>query len=106
VVRRRCRRQRLEQEVDHLSDRLEALERRLEDTEDTLWAALAPDRLDDLCVRVDSLAADAATHEQLLEVRLHVTRVATELDRVTTELRTAVDQARAGTDPGGWVASA
>jgi hypothetical protein len=107
VVRRRCRRQRLELEVAHLTQRLESVERRLDDAEDSLWAALAPDRLDDVCERVDSLASGGATREELLEVRLHVTRVATALDRVTTELRAAIERP-GGSDPGpggDWVAS-
>jgi len=95
-----------------LSERVEKLERRLDDTEDDVWAALAPDRLDDLWVRVDDLAAGTATHEELVELRLHVSRVATELARVTTELRGALEQAARGSgataDPaaGEWVASA
>ena len=88
---------------------MEKLERRLDDTEDDVWAALAPDRLDDLWGRVDELAAAAATQEDLVELRLLVSRLSTELARITAELRGALDEAArgAGEAAGGeWVATA
>lgn len=86
--RRRAR----DEEVIALRDHLERLERRLEDVEDTMAAALHPGRLDHLAERVDDLAMTTVTHDDLLAVRLHGARVAAELTRVGTELR--AEQAR------------
>ena len=65
-----------------LEERLERVERRLEDVEDAVHAALDPAGLEALGARLDELAVSAVTSDELLEVRLHSARVATELDRV------------------------
>ena len=67
--------------------RLEQLDRRLEDLEDTVAAALRTDRLDDLADRVEDLAMTSTTHDDLLGVRLHAARLAGEVTLLVTELR-------------------
>jgi hypothetical protein len=84
------RRRRREREA--AQERLASLERRLEDLEDTVAAALRADRLDLLDERVDDLAMVVTTHEDLLEVRMHAARLAGEVARSVVELR--ADQAR------------
>jgi hypothetical protein len=63
--------------AQQISDRVDRLERRLSDTEDTLVAA--------------------PVHDDLLEVRLHSARVAAELTKVTIELRAEIDELAAAT---------
>ena len=75
-----------------VDERLHRLERRLEDTEDTVAASLDVDRLDDLTHRVDTLAVTAMTHDDLLQVRLDVARLAAELTRVRAELQAELDR--------------
>jgi predicted nucleic acid-binding Zn-ribbon protein len=75
--------------------RLDQLDRRLEDLEDTVAAALRTDRLEDLAERVDDLAMTSTTHDDLLAVRMHVARLAGELTRSVTELRADHAQLRA-----------
>jgi len=70
-----------------LLDRLDRLERRVEDIEDTVAAALRVDRYDDLVERIDDLAMTSTTHDDLLGVRMHAARLAAELTRLVTELR-------------------
>ena len=70
-----------------LTERLERIERRLEDVEDTVAAALRTDRLDELDERVDDLAMASTTHEDLLGVRMHAARLAAEVARSVVELR-------------------
>jgi hypothetical protein len=73
-------------------DRLDAIERRLDDVEDMARAALAPDRIDELERQVAWFTLHLPTHEDLLEVRLHSARVAGDLAKVTTELRAEIDR--------------
>jgi hypothetical protein len=79
----------------HLEDQLERLERRMEDMEDAVQVALDPAGLDALAARLDELSMTAVTSEELLDVRLHSARVATELDRMGNELRGQIDRAAA-----------
>src|SRR4051812_50209635 len=71
--------------AQQLVDRLDRLERRVEDAEDAAYSAAAlgdPEALGHLAGRIEELNITAATHEDLLEVRLHSARVATELTKV------------------------
>jgi predicted nucleic acid-binding Zn-ribbon protein len=77
---------------DDLERRLRRFERRLEDVEDALAAALAPDRVDDLGHRVETLSVTAVSHDDLLHVRMDVARLAAELTRVRAELQAELDQ--------------
>lgn len=56
-------------------DRLAAIERRLEDLEDLVAAALSVERLDDLERRVDELALMAPTIDDLLQLRMQLARL-------------------------------
>lgn len=78
-----------------VEQRLRRFERRLEDAEDALAASLAPDRIDDIADRVEQLAVTAVTHDDLLQVRLDVARIAAELTRVRSELQSELDQVTA-----------
>ena len=91
-----------------LEDQLARLERRLEDVEDAVHAALDPAGLEALAARLEELSISAVTSEELLEVRLHSARVATDLDRLGHELRTQVDRVAALAEPDhvSWRASA
>ena len=60
---------------DGPSDRLAAIERRLEDLEDLVAAALSVERLDDLERRVDELALMAPTIDDLLQLRMQLARL-------------------------------
>ncbi|MCU1485043.1 MAG: hypothetical protein JWN67_1789 [Actinomycetia bacterium] len=73
-------------EVAHL-DQLDRLERRLADLEDTVSAVLSRSRLDDLAEQLDELAMTSTTHDDLLGVRMHAARLAAEVSRTVTELR-------------------
>ena len=64
-----------------LAARLESLEQRVADVEDTVELSLAPDLLDDLAQRVGELSLTVPTQEDLLDLRLATARVATELAR-------------------------
>lgn len=75
-----------------IEQRLRRIERRLEDAEDSLAASLAPDRIDELVDRVDALSVTAVSHDDLLQVRVDVARLAAELTRVRAELQAEVDQ--------------
>ena len=88
-VRRREEREAAE---SALLERLDTIERRLADVEDTVAAALNPSRLDDIAERVDDLAMTSTTHDDLLEVRMHAARLAGELTRSVTELRADLAQ--------------
>ncbi len=81
-----------------LAVRVERLERRVEDVEDAACAGLAPDRIDVLAARVEGLDLMAATHAELMEVRMHSARVMAELNRLAVEVR--------GEANGGWTATA
>ena len=70
-----------------LAERLERIERRLDEVEDTVAAALRADRLDLLDERVDELAMTSTTHDDLLGVRMHAARLAAEVARSVVELR-------------------
>jgi uncharacterized protein YicC (UPF0701 family) len=83
-----------------LLERLDTIERRLADVEDTVAAALDPHRLDDLAERVDDLAMTSTTHDDLLGVRMHAARLAAELARSVTELRADLDQLSPREDAG------
>ncbi|HEV2766614.1 MAG TPA: hypothetical protein VGV63_02765 [Acidimicrobiales bacterium] len=84
--------------AQRLTVRVERLERRVEDVEDAACAGLAPDRIDVLAARVDDLDLMAATHAELMEVRMHSARVMAELNRLAVEVR--------GEANGGWTATA
>ena len=75
-----------------LAARLERLEQRVADVEDTVDLTLAPDLLDDLAQRVGELSLTVPTQEDLLDLRLATARVATELTRLTTQLHASVDR--------------
>lgn len=77
---------------DATEQRLRRIERRLEDAEDALAASLAPDRIDDVAERLDALAVTAVSHDDLLQVRLDVARLAAELTRVRAALQAELDQ--------------
>jgi hypothetical protein len=70
-----------------LRERLERLERRLDDLEDIAVAALSPDRVDAVAAQLEELSLTAPTHDDLLSVRLHATRLAGETARSVIELR-------------------
>jgi hypothetical protein len=75
-----------------LLERLDRIERRLADVEDTVSAALSPGRLDDFAERLDELAMTSTTHDDLLGVRMHAARLAAEVTRSVTELRADLSQ--------------
>jgi predicted nucleic acid-binding Zn-ribbon protein len=77
-------------DASRLVDRLASVERRMDDLEDLAHAALAPDRVDDLTRRVAGVESRAATREELVELRLEWSRLADELDRVSTALRAEI----------------
>ena len=81
-------------ELAHL-DQLDRLERRVADLEDTVSAVLSRSRLDDLAEQLDELAMTSTTHDDLLGVRMHAARLAAEVARTVTELRS--DHARLAT---------
>jgi hypothetical protein len=68
------------------------MERRLEDVEDALAAALAPDRVDELALRVEELSVTAVSHDDLLRVRTDAARLTAEVTRVRAELQAELDQ--------------
>jgi hypothetical protein len=81
-----------------LEARLLRLERRMEDTEDTVAASLGVDRIDELAQRVGELSITAITHDDVLQVRVHAARLAAELTRVRAELQAEIDQLAATLD--------
>ena len=83
-----------------LLERLDRIERRLADVEDTVAAALDPNRLDDLSERVEDLAMTSTTHDDLLGVRMHAARLAAEVTRSVTELRGDLDRVSGREDAG------
>ena len=99
-VRRVRRREEREAAEAALLERLDSIERRLADVEDTVAAALDPSRLDDLAERVDDLAMTSTTHDDLLGVRMHSARLAAELTRSVTELRADLDRLSGREDSG------
>jgi predicted nucleic acid-binding Zn-ribbon protein len=74
-----------------LDQRFRRVERRLEDAEDGIAAALSADRVDDLSHEVEQLAVTAVTHDDLLQARLEIARLAAELTRVRAELQAELD---------------
>ena len=80
-----------------LAARLERLEQRVADVEDSVDLALAPGLVDELAQRVGELSLTVPTQEDLLDLRLATARVATELARLTTQLHTSVDRLGAET---------
>ena len=78
--------------VEAVDERLHRLERRLEDVEDSVAASLGVDRIDDLGHRVELLALNAVTHDDVLEVRMDAARRAAELTRVRAELQYEIDR--------------
>ena len=78
--------------------RLHRLERRLEDTEDTVAASLGVDRIDDLAQRVEALSLTALTHDDVLQIRMHSARLAAELTKVRAELQAELDRLAAAID--------
>lgn len=81
-----------------LEARLARLEQRVDDVEDSVDLALAPDLLDDLAKRVGELSLTVPTQEDLLDLRLHNARVATDLARLGAEVHASVDRLTATTD--------
>lgn len=75
-----------------LEQRLRRVERRVEDAEDALAASLSPDRIDDLADRVEALSVTAVSHDDLLQLRLDIARMAAELTKVRAELQAELDQ--------------
>ena len=75
-----------------MDERLHRLESRLEDVEDTVAATLDVDHVDDLAHRVDALAVTVPTHDDVLQVRMDVARLAAELTRVRAELQAEIDR--------------
>ena len=86
---------RLRRVPDDTDVRLARLERKLEDVEDLLVAAAAPDRIDDAVHRLEELALTAATADDVLRVRTEVARLAAELSRVRADLQQQVDNVTA-----------
>jgi hypothetical protein len=84
--------------TDSLEQRVRRLERRLEDTEDTVAASLDVDRIDAVAQRVEELAFTAITHDDVLQVRMHAARLAAELTRVRAELQAEIDHLAATLD--------
>ena len=84
--------------VLQLNDRLERLERRIEDAEDTAFAALAPGGYEQLERRVEELTLEAVAAEEVLELRLHSTRLSSELKRLASELRREIDRLSQSSD--------
>ena len=64
----------------------------MSDVEDTSDLTHAPDLVDDLAQRVGELSLTVPTQEDLLELRLAIARVGTELARLTTDLHAGVDR--------------
>jgi hypothetical protein len=81
-----------------VEERLHRLERRFEDTEDTVAASLGVDRIDELAHRVEELTVTAITHDDVLQVRMHGARLAAELTRVRAELQAELDRLAAAID--------
>lgn len=75
-----------------LEARLARLEQRVDDVVDSVDLALAPDLLDDLTQRVGELSLTVPTQEDLLDLRLHTARVATELARLAAEVHASIDR--------------
>lgn len=75
-----------------VEQRLRRVERRLEDAEDALASSLSPDRIDELADRVEALAVTAVSHDDLLQLRLDIARMAAELTKVRAELQAELDQ--------------
>ena len=73
-----------------LEARLARLEQRVDDVEDSVDMALAPDLLDDLTQRVGELSLTVPTPEDLLDLRLQTARVATELAHLAAEVRASI----------------
>lgn len=83
---------RLRRRHAELDARLVRLEQRVDDVEDSVELALAPDLLDDLAQRVGELSLVVPTQEDLLDLRLHTARVATDLARLAAELHASLDR--------------
>lgn len=60
---------------DGSDGRLAAIERRLEDLEDLVTAAVAVERIDDLERRLDELSLMAPTIDDVLQLRLQLARL-------------------------------
>ena len=86
-----------------LAARLERVEQRLADVEDSVDLALAPGLVDELAQRIGELSLTVPTQEDLLDLRLATARVATELSRLATHLHASVD--RLGEETGDEVAA-
>jgi hypothetical protein len=87
VLRRRVR--------DPLEQRVRRVERRLEDAEGTIAAALHDDRVDDLAQQLAHLALTTPTPDDLLHARLEIARLAAEITRVRAELQAELDEVTA-----------
>jgi hypothetical protein len=71
---------------------MDRLEQRMADVEDSVDPTMATDLLDDLAHQVGELALMVPTQEDLLDLRLHTARVATDLARLATELQAGLDR--------------
>jgi hypothetical protein len=82
--------------LERVEDRLEKLERRMGEVEDVALPLGPSDGLDEVRARLDLLAAEAASHEELLEARLEATRVGTAVERLAAEVRTLAERGGPG----------
>ena len=80
-----------------LEARLARLEQRIDDVEDSVELTSAPDLLDDVAQRVGELSLAVPTQEDLLDLRLHTARVATEVARLAGEVRASIERLGAET---------
>lgn len=78
-----------------IEQRFRRFERRLEDAEDTLATALSDERIDELAGQVEHLAVTAVTHDDLLQARVEIARLAAEITRVRAELQAELDDVTA-----------
>ena len=81
-----------------VEERLHRLERRLDDTEDTVAASLSGDRIDDLAQRVEEVAAMAAPYDDLLQARMHTARLGVDLEQARAELLAEIDRLQSMVD--------
>ena len=81
-----------------VEERLHRLERRVDDTDDTVAAALGPDRVDDLWHRVEELGVSAVTHDDVLQLRMEAANLRAEITKVRSELHAELDRLAAVVD--------
>lgn len=81
-----------------VEERLHRLERRLDDTEDTVAASLSGDRIDELAQRVEEVSATAGSRDDVLQARMHTARLDADLERVRAELLAETDRLQSMVD--------